>query len=471
MLPHVLQLTEGVTHQRVALRVEPTEIESLGQALELFLKEPKELVETGVLPRDGVESYLEISECLFTVVGDGGLGELHEGLHLYQETESVVPEMPLLFERRPVPGDKRGKLNEIMLADIVIDRRNCKYDRDWNVFHQRKIDQAKEELQSFLLAATTELAGRERAEKAIRNRHEEDKELLFRAAARRVFDAPFELYSRFVDKRRLIKDGLSTLRHVMSGDGGACSEKAQAIRLIADFLEIPASYVIAGPDATGEVPVDAMLEILETFEVEYSRAVQTYWNHIAVLATIGDREILVDASNGNIPFLWVSGDELEAMLDRRGAERRAVEHRYVVGADRLYYNRVDQLVPERLLYALELGWADTHIDLVQSLDDELGLLTMPDLWLGLLPFRTDEERGLVEDWYHQKWLSPGLIQGVLFTDDPLNAEGELASQIEERYPRAVRAASAGREYIEYRLEEANPGAGYHVEFVVLGRKE
>jgi len=358
-----------------------------------------------------------------------------------------------------------------MLADIVLDRRNCTYDRDWDLYHGRKIRQAKDELEAFLLDDAATFAERGRAENALASRSEEDKELLLRAAARKIFEAPFELYSRFVGRRRLIKDGLSTVRHVMVGDGGACSEKAQAIRLIADFLEIPASYVIAGPDATGEVPVDSMLEILETFDVEYSRAVQTYWNHIAVVVELGGREVLVDASNGNIPFLWVTGDELREMLDVRGAERRAVKHRYVVGSDRIYYNRIEQLVPERLLYALELGWADPHIDLVQSLDDELGLLTMPDIWLGLLPYRTEEERELVREWYREKWLSPGLIRGVLFTDDPLGADGEMARQIEERYPRAVRAASSGRQYIEYRLEEANPGAGYHVEFVVLGRKE
>ena len=128
-------------------------------------------------------------------------------------------------------------------------------------------------------------------------------------------------------------------------------------------------------------------------------------------------------------------------------------------------------MPERLLFALELGWADPHLDLVQTLDDELGLLTMPELWLGLLPWRNEEERQLVHDWYREKWLAPGLIRELLFTDDPQGATGPLAEELRQRYPRAAVAATAGLTYLEHRLEEANPGEGYRTEFVLVGRKE
>jgi hypothetical protein len=132
---------------------------------------------------------------------------------------------------------------------------------------------------------------------------------------------------------------------------------------------------------------------------------------------------------------------------------------------------VDQSLPERLLYALELGLADPHIDLVQALDDELGLLTMPDLWLGVLAYREEEERRTIRDWYLQHWLEPGHVRGVLFTEDPVGAAGELADELRRMYPAAAMAASDGREYIEQRLEEANPGERYRVEFVVAGRLE
>lgn len=468
-LPHVLQITEGVTHQRVAVRIDPDQVELVDDALELMRRDPEELIREGRLPPGSQSWFHQVAECLFTVVEDGQLGPLHENLRLFQGFEPVAPEQLLLFERQSLPERNPGPEAEVMLADLVVDRRDCTYDRDWDLFHLRKLRQGREEIEAFLLGAASAEVGAERAARALAARSEDDKELLLRAAARRLFDAPFELYTRFVGRRRLIKDGLDTLRHVLAGDGGACSEKAQAIRLVADALEIPASYVIAGPDAKGEVPVDSLLEILDTFDVEYSHAVQVYWNHIALLVELGGREVLVDASNGNIPFLWVEGDELTAMLDRRGSERVPVSHRYVVGSDEIYYNRVEQVVPERLLFALELGWADPHIDLVQSLDDELGLITMPDLWLGMVPYVDDEDRELVHDWYREKWVEPGLIRGVLFTGDPLSAEGPLAEELRGRYPRAARAASEGHRYIESRLEEANPGAGYQVEFVVVGR--
>jgi hypothetical protein len=469
-LPHVLLVTDGVTKQAAALRIDPERIERVGQALELFLREPEELVETGQLPPGAEPWFLELGECLYTVVDDGRLGPLHQGIQLFQAHEPLALEAPLLFERRPLPHEG-STVEEVMLAHLSLDRRGCRYDRDWELFHLRKRLQGREEIRNFLHWAASASVGPERAERALARRIVEDKELLLRAAAQRIFEAPFELYSRFVGRRRLIKDGLTTLRNIEAGDGGACSEKAQAMRLIADELEIPATYSFAGPDAKGEVPTDALLEILDTFDVEYSHAVQIYWNHVALLVELGGREVLIDASNGNIPFLWAEGEELTAMLDRRGSARLGLPHRYVVGSDDLYYHRVDQVLAERLLFALEIGWADPHVDLVHALDDELGLLTMPDLWLGLLPYQDEEDRQILHDWYRQKWIEPGLVRGVLFTDDPFGAQGPLAHELRERYPRAASAASACKGYIEGRLEEANPGGGYQVEFVVAGRLE
>lgn len=466
-LPHVLSLIEGVTRQRSALHIHAGDVLSVADALALFRCQPEALVERGQLPSDAVAPFLEMGECLFVITHDGDLGDPHEWLRLIQGHEDITMESPLQFERRPLDGDGR----EVMLAELTLDRREIPYDRDWSAFHKRKLGQFRNEIETFLFDSAATLVGERRASKAMTDGTEESKALLLEAASQRIFNSPFELYSRFVGQRRLIKDGLSTVRNITRGHGGACSEKAQAMRILADALEIPASYILSGPNTRGEVPVSALLEILETFEAQFSSTAQAYWNHIAVLVELGGREILVDASNGNIPYLWVEGDELEAMLDRKGTQRKGVAHRYVVGSDELFYHRVDQLVPERLLYALELGWADPHIDLVQVLDDELGLLTMPDLWLGVLAYRDDGERETLRSWYHDQWLAPGHVRGVLFAENLETAEDPLAVELRNRYPEAASAATAGRAFIEGRLEEANPGANYRVEFVVVGRRE
>lgn len=466
-LPHVLSLVEGVTRQRAALVIDADEVPSVADALDLFRCPPEALIERGQLPSDAVVPFLEMGECLFVITHDGALGDPHEWLRLAQGHELITMDGPLQFERRALDGSG----HEVMLAELTVDRREIPYDRDWPAFHKRKLGQFENEIETFLFESASSFVGERKASEAMSSRTEEDKALLLEAASKRIFNAPFELYSRFVGQRRLIKDGLSTLRNIMCGHGGACSEKAQAVRILADALEIPASYVLSGPNTRGEVPVEALLEILETFEAQFSSKAQAFWNHIAVLVELGGREILVDASNGNIPYLWVSGDELEAMLDREGPQRKGVAHRYVVGADELFYHRVDQLVPERLLYALELGWADPHIDIVQVLDDELGLLTMPDLWLGVLAYRDDDERQTLRSWYHDQWLTPGHVRGVLFAKDLETAEGPLASELRDRYPEAASAATAGRAFIEERLEEANPGANYRIELVVVGRRQ
>lgn len=465
-LPHVVLLVEGTTRQRAAIGVDPEQTRVVADALALFRRPPGELLAEGRLREAGVAPFLELGECLFVVAADGELGALRDRLRFLRGPEPVGPGAPLLFERRPMPGGER----EVMLAELTIDRRDVEYDRDWRAYHLRKRRQAAAELEAFLLDAAAPRLGTARAEAALASGDGRDRALLFEAAARRIFEAPFELYSRFVGERRLIKDGLATLRNIAAGHGGACSEKAQAVRLLADALELPASYVLAGPNTRGEVPVDTLLQILETFEVQYTSAAQAFWNHLAVLVEVGGEEVLVDASNGNIPFLWVRGEELAALLDRRGRTRRGVAHRYVVGADELFYHRVDQRVPERLLFALELGWADPHIDLVQALDDELGLMSMPDLWVGVLAFRDEAEQRTLREWYLDRWLGPGHVRGVEFATDCLAAPGPMAAELRARYPAAARAATEGRAYLEDRLEEANPGASYRVEFIVAGRR-
>lgn len=469
-LPHVVSLVDGVTHQRAALRVDPESVELVGEAIELFREEASELVADGWLAAGSERDFWEIGECLFTVDAAGELGEPQPWLRLFREHELIPPEFPLLFERRPLPGGiEAGR--EVMVAELTIDRRDCLYNRDWQAFHLRKRRQFADELERFLREAALDYVDPDRAELALARRDESDKALLLRAAAQRVFNAPFELYSRFTGRRRLIKDGISTLLNVMAGHGGACSEKAQAIRFVTDALGLPAQYILCGPETRGELPTDILLEILETFEAQYSTTAQAFWNHIAVLVELDGREVLVDASGGNIPFLWESGEDLEALLDRRGEARRGVLHRYVVGSDELFYHRADQELPERLLYALELGWADPHIDLVQALDDELGLMTMPDLWLGALVYRDEEERALLREWYEEKWLEPGHVRGVLFSNDLTTAEGAIADELRASYPSVAAAVTEAHPYIEERLEEANPGSRYKAEIVLVGRRE
>lgn len=464
MLPHFLQLGDGVTRQRTTLRVDPEELPTVGASLELFKEEAARLVDDGWLLQGSVPAFHEVGECLFRLDAEGRLEALHDGLRVLRGHEPLELGEPLRFERREVEG--RG---DVMLAELTLDRRDCTYQRDWAAYHRRKWAQGREAFERLVIEAAAGDLGVETAARALQGGSEQDRGLLLRAAARRVHEAPFELYSRFLADGRLIKDGAATLRAIAEGHGGACSEKAQAVKLLADGLGLEAEYVLSGPGASGEVPEEALLEILDTFDVQYSRAVQRYWNHLAVLVRIAGEEVLVDASGGNIPFLWERGERLAALLDARGSERVAVRHKYVVEEDELYYNRVDQLVPERLLYALELGWADPHIDLVQVLDDELGLLGGRGLWLGVIPYRDEEERATVEAWYEEHWLAPGKVRGLAFAEELEASREPLCASFVEAYPAAAQGAAEGLPAIEARLEEANPGEGYRVELVVAAR--
>ena len=112
-----------------------------------------------------------------------------------------------------------------------------------------------------------------------------------------------------------------------------------------------------------------------------------YWQHIALEYLIDGQRILVDATNGNIPFLFVDGPECEAMLNDEFPRPAPVR----MGAywENFYYHRAPRDLARDLCFAMENYIPE--IDLVQVFDNELGLIITPEFLVAPVPYKAEIE--------------------------------------------------------------------------------
>ena len=112
-----------------------------------------------------------------------------------------------------------------------------------------------------------------------------------------------------------------------------------------------------------------------------------YWQHTALLYHLDGVPVLVDATSGNIPFLFLEGAEAERMLGYD--DKTSVKVRMVEAEEDYYYHRVPQDIPENLFFALE-GWL-SYTDMVQVFENELGLYLSDEFYVTPLPYRNGKE--------------------------------------------------------------------------------
>ena len=270
------------------------------------------------------------------------------------------------------------------LIDVAIDRLNAGYDRNWPGFHKRRWQRAPDAYAAFVRQTLAARSGPERADALAAPHTPDDAKRLLRALARRVWDAPFENYSRFTGRMLAYKTGDETVRNMAQGAGGICSEKVQALKFLTDKLGLSSRYVLAGANARPPLPEDKLREMLTTFDFRFSKRYMRYWKHVALAYNIGGEEILVDATNGNVPFLFLEGDDAQRLL-RDDEGKQPLPVRMALQEERFYYHHVNQGIVEDLYFAME-GWIE-DADLMQVFDNELGLCITPRYFVAPVAYR------------------------------------------------------------------------------------
>ena len=289
---------------------------------------------------------------------------------------------------------------------------------------------------------------------------EADQEVeLVKNLARTIWESDFESYSRFTGGRLRYKTGDQTVRNVIDGGGGICSEKVQALKFLTDHYGIRSEYILAGPDVPAPVPEERLRELLTTFDFRLRKRYLRYWQHTALLYTIGGTPVLVDATNGNIPFLFLEGGRAERVLGYE--DKPPVTVRMAVYQDDFYYHRVSQDIPENLFFAMESWIPD--IDLVQVFDNELGLYISPTLFVTPVVFRSQAVFERQRETYVEEARAAGMS---CVANDQWTLESSLGQRLLEEAPRAGERIASSEEHLVARCDDQY-GPGHQAGLVLI----
>ena len=369
-LPAFLRWSDYLTGKTCTLRVEPEDIRTPVRRLVseyLAVGDSSRLVSDRRLLPDSLDVFQALQDVTLTLSDDGTPGTLIPGTVLRNGPRELSPGQSAPCETVLLSD------SYVHLMEISIDRSETGYTRNWTGFNRRRWDRNGDRFEQFVESATD--SGQE-------------SELDFlRLVAKAIWDSPFENYSRFTGQRIPYKTADETLLNIIEGRGAICSEKVQALKFITDMRGLESSYVFAGPDALGKLPSSDLRHLLETFDFRGSRHIMRFWQHLALEYVIEEQRILVDATNGNIPFLFLDGPEREALLD--SDLPRPVPVRMGTYSENFYYHRAPGDLALDLCYAMENYIPE--IDLVQVFDNELGLVITPEYLVAPVPYKSEDD--------------------------------------------------------------------------------
>ena len=456
----VLRITDDVTGRRATLRIDPGDAAlPLRGLLDLYVKRPdvERLSAEGRIADASVEILASIQDLVYACDDQGRLRDLYRGTEFAQGPRLVSADYPL----RPTRASADGR--DVVLLDLNIDRTSVGYDRNWKGFSKRRWDRRAGFYSGFVADAVRRAHDKSRAEDILASEDAADRVALLRALARRIWESDFESYSRFTGPRLAYKWGDETVRNIADGAGGICSEKVQALKFLTDHLGFDSEYVIAGPNVPDPVPEERLRELLTTFDFRFARRHMRYWQHTALLYRIDGRSVLVDDTNGNIPFLFLEGAEADRLLGYD--DKPAAPVRMALQRESFYYHRVSQDIVYDLMFAME-GWIP-YIDLVQVFDNELGLYISSDFMVTAVAFR--DERGF-EKTAAEYRAACDRAGRPCYVSRSWDLDSPLGDAFAGAHPAVAARVLDAREHLLARYDECH-GAEHEAGLVVIGLGE
>ena len=433
-IPLILRISDSYTRRTATIRLEASDRHAtLGEFLEKYLRNSSDerLLESGAITRESLRSLTELRDLVYSCNDEGVLIGIYSGVEFRQQGK-------LLDRGEPLPlVESRAGDRIVNLAELTVDRTNAGYDRNWKGFHRRRWNSEPEFYSRFVEESLEAALGPEESRRVLSLDSFHYRALFLKTLAKRIWEAPFENYSRFSGRKLMFKTGDETVRNIVDGAGGICTEKVQALKFLTDHYGFESEYLISGDGARPPVPLSQLREMLQTFDFRFARRYMRYWQHAALVYLMDGHSLLVDATNGNIPFLFLQSQEAEALL--RETEKDHVKVRMVEVEEEYFYHRVPQDIPQNLFFAME-GWI-TDADLVQVFENELGLFLSSSFYVMPVPYRRESEFERASSQYQsiasrsgfdcqisREWSLGSRLGRQFASKEPLAAEGILASR-------------------------------------------
>ena len=453
---YVLQLHDTVSARECSLLLDPEDAGlTLGALLERYLRDAPidRLLAESRMTQSSADSLFAMQDLVYASDDAGRPMGMFDGVAFADAGR------PIGLGDVPAVHQSRAAGQEIALLDVSIDRIACGYDRNWRGFHARKWQRAPERFAAFVRDAVADGHGESKADEILQLDSPGHRLKFVESLARRIWRSPFENYSRFTGRKLVYKSGDETIDNIVNGGGAICSEKVQALKFLTDHYGLDSEYLIAGPDAPGPVPVDRLWEILRTFDASFAKRYMRYWQHTALLYRIDGVEALVDATNGNIPFLFLQGKDAERLLRCDG--KRPLPVRMIEATEDFYYHKVPQDIPENLFFALE-GWM-SYSDLMQVFDNELGLYLSAGYYVAPIAYCSEGAFRREREEY-QEICRRGNLRHSITPDWSLDTEVGQAFAAAE--PDAASRVLEAREHLLCRIDQCD-GPGHDAGLAVI----
>lgn len=408
-----------------------------------------------IVPGDRLEAA-RLVDSLFLLQHDGSIGHLHPGLRFFRQGE---------------PCDFGALLTPEERVTLTVDRSHCGYDRNWPAYLRRRWDLQRLVYEQFVKSVLTEAYGR-LAESVLTLDTPGKRWKFVEAIAARVHSAPFETYSRYQQPHVPFRSCDRALDSIIAGDGGVCAEKAMAFYFIVNAYGVPVELVLGGEDAEGEFPYRELRTLLNQsrFDFHGSEEVQRYWEHFAVLCQIGPKPeeyALCDVANSNIPLLVWSRRTAQPYLAVKN--KKPLHVRLTAEDLRLYYHRIPshQDLPLDLFYAME--YFIDFVDLIQTIDNELGLIISEDFWVGVITYSSRREREQIIRSYRQTILQAGRSPDheLCFTPRLSESSHILVHRFRSVHERIFKKIESLHNCLRSRVDDANGEKKYNIEYVLL----
>ena len=440
--PTLLRWNDYLTGRSCALRVADSDV---GRPLRdltaqyLTKADPTRLANDGMILRESVSSLMDVQDVVHAISDQAALNGVVPGTIFRSGVRELWP------QEVPPLGAARVGDSEVGLIDLTIDRSETGYSRNWTGFNRRRWERSESQFRSFVENVVRMSCGT--GSDAILELGSRESRIKFLTIlAKSIWDSPFENYSRFTGRRFRYKTGDEALTSIIEGYGAICSEKVQALKFVSDQYGFESHYVLAGPDTPGLIPIDRLRHILDTFDFRGAGPAMRYWQHMALEFVVDGERILVDATNGNIPFLFMSGPRVEDMLNEERPQ--PVSIRMGTYPEKFYYHRAPRDLSIDLCYAMENFIPE--IDLVQVFDNELGLTITPEYLVSPLPYRSDADFGSLRELY-QGLAEP---QGLAFDiDSRWQLDGPVGTLFSEAEPAAAELVMDSFEHLRHRYNQ------------------
>ena len=436
-LPYFIQITDKWSQRRFALRLKSAqEFTSLATLLDyiqhLSDDDIEGLIFDGRLSEAGRDDIEDFRTIAYDIDSRGNFTDFIEEIVFKQRGRILQPDKGLKFEHRKT--DKTGYA-DIFVAELLLDRDNVPYKRNWKGYYKRKWDNNpsyKRFVENLIHAKYPE-----RGDDVLQLATYRDALDFLKAIGERLHAAPYELYSRFIGRKLRFRTGPEALDTIISGRGGNCSEKASALLFIAHNWGIESRFALAGDNAKGAFPYDILRRALDNFDFRFKEEAQRYWSHFANIFIIDDQKLFVDATGGPLAFVFAEGEEAEAYLTRS----KFLPVSWPGEDEAYYYHDAPQDIAEDVLYTMEAFIPDIDLYHVLGPEDEdapFGLLINDRIWVCPGGYRAEEERnGEITRWHEWAKGTASVEQIEIYDDLDASSEKEILTRVEEKSPRLV----------------------------------